>query len=135
MALGVGVLITERLSCAAVSDIEGVGQMRVDPEDSTIKDSLQGVPADQIVERIVEQVRRLELPNTPAYLGIGMPGIVSNGFVQDFPKLVQVKGINMLGSIAEAFRALFGNALQVAVFNDADVMAAGLAAKRGHLDR
>jgi glucokinase len=135
MALGIGVLITERLSCAAVSDTAIMGELQLDPQDSTIKDSLQGVPADQIVERIVEQVKRLQVPDTPAYLGIGMPGIVRNGYVQDSPNLVQFKGFNMQASLADALRPSFGTRLQVAVFNDADVMAAGLAAKRGHLDR
>jgi predicted NBD/HSP70 family sugar kinase len=135
MALGIGVLITERLSCAAVADHEIIGAMRVDPEDSTVKDSLQGVPAEQIIERIVNQVRGLQAPDTPAFIGVGMPGIVRNGYVQDSPNLVQFKGFNMQSAVADALRSLYGNLLQVAVFNDADVMAAGLAAKRGHLDR
>lgn len=135
MALGIGVLITERLSCAAVSDTAIIGELQLDPQDSTIKDSLQGVPAEQIVERIVEQVKKLQIPDTPVYLGVGMPGIVRNGYVQDSPNLVQFKGFNMQASLGEALRPAFGNRLHVAVFNDADVMAAGLAAKRGHLDR
>jgi predicted NBD/HSP70 family sugar kinase len=135
MTLGIGVLITERLACAAVSDNAVLGDVYVDPEDSSIKDSLQGVPAEQIVERMVEQVRRLDLPDTPTYIGVGMAGIVRNGYVQDSPNLLQFKGLHMQASIAEAFRPLFGTRLHVGVYNDADVMAAGLAAKRGHLDR
>ena len=135
MALGIGILITERLSCAAVEDTTVVGALRVDPEDITIKDSLQGVPAELVIERLVEQVRGLNIPDTPAYIGIGMPGIVRNGYVQDSPNLVQFKGLSMQAAVAEAFRPLWGNNLHVAVFNDADVMAAGIAAKRGHLDR
>lgn len=135
MALGIGILITERLSCALVEDNAVVGELRVDPEDNTIKDSLQGVPAEQIIERIVGEVQRLHPRESPAYIGAGMPGIVRNGFVQDSPNLVQFKGYNMQAAIAEAFRPVFGNMLQVAVFNDGDVMAAGIAAKRGHLDR
>ena len=135
MALGIGVLITERLSCAAVSDAAILGELKVDPRDSAIKDSLKGVPAEQIVERIVQHVRTLQVSDTPAYLGVGMPGIIRNGSVEDSPNLVQFKGFNMQAALAEAFRPLFGNRLHVAVFNDADVMAAGLAAKRGHLDR
>lgn len=135
MALGIGVLITERLACAAVSDTAIAGELHVDPQDSSIKDSLQGVPAEQIIERVVAQVQGLGLKESPAYIGIGMPGIVRNGYVQDSPNLVQFKGVNMQASVAEAFRPLFGNGLHVAIFNDADVMAAGLAAKRGHLDR
>lgn len=135
MTLGIGVLITERLACAAVSDNAVVGEVRVDPEDSSIKDSLQGVPAEQIVERVVEQVRRLNLADTPTHIGVGMPGIVRNGYVQDSPNLVQFKGLHMQAAVAEAFKPLFGTHLHVGVYNDADVMAAGLAAKRGHLDR
>lgn len=135
MALGIGILITERLSCAAVEDTTVVGDLRVDPEDITIKDSLQGVPAELVIERLVQQVRGLKVPDTPAYIGIGMPGIVRNGYVQDSPNLVQFKGLSMQAAVAEAFRPLWGNNLHVAVFNDADVMAAGIAAKRGHLDR
>ncbi|HZS55436.1 MAG TPA: ROK family protein [Bryobacteraceae bacterium] len=135
MALGIGVLITERLACAAVSDTDVAGLVCVDPEDSAIKDSLQGVPAEQIIERLVQQIRTLQLSDTPAYLGIGMPGIVRNGYVQDSPNLVQFKGFNMQASLSEALKPVFGSRLHVAVFNDADVMAAGIAAKRGHLDR
>jgi predicted NBD/HSP70 family sugar kinase len=64
-----------------------------------------------------------------------MPGIVRNGYVQDSPNLVQFKGFNMQASLGEALKPVFGSGLHVAVFNDADVMAAGIAAKRGHLDR
>jgi predicted NBD/HSP70 family sugar kinase len=135
MALGIGILITERLSCGVVEDNAIAGDLRVAPEDQSIKDSLQGLPAEQVIERIVEQVRRLNPSESPGYIGVGMPGIVRNGFVQDSPNLIQFKGFNMQGAIAEAFRPLFGNRLQVAVFNDGDVMAAGIAAKRGHLDR
>ena len=135
MALGVGILITERLSCAAVQDTKIAGELQIEPQDHTIKDSLQGVPAEQILERIVEQVRKLNLPEAPAYIGMGMPGIVRNGYVQDSPNLVQFKGLNMQAAIADSFKPIFGPNLHVAVFNDADVMAAGLAAGRGHLDR
>ncbi|HEX4748429.1 MAG TPA: ROK family protein [Bryobacteraceae bacterium] len=135
MALGIGILITEKLACAVVEDHAVVDGLRVEPEDQSIKDSLQGVPAEQIIERIVDQVGRLNPTESPAYIGVGMPGIVRNGFVQDSPNLVQFKGFNMQGAIAEAFRPRFGNQLQVGVFNDGDVMAAGIAAKRGHLDR
>ncbi len=62
MALGIGILVTERLSCAAVEDTTVVGEVRVDPQDPTIKDSLQGVPAEQIIERIADQVKQLQLP-------------------------------------------------------------------------
>lgn len=134
MAIGIGILITERIAVAAVSDHQIMGAVRVHPEDPSIADSLHGVPADLILERILEQLTALELGEKPTHIGIGLPGIVRNGIVEDSPNLVQFKGLNMASLAAEAFKPLFGE-IAVSIFNDADVMAAGVAARRGHLDR
>src|ERR1700761_6128528 len=95
MAHGIGILITERVAVAAVSGRAIVGAMHVHPEDKTVTDSLYGVPAEMIVQRIVEQVRQLDIKEAPSHIGMGMPGIVRNGFVEDSPNLVQFKGVNM----------------------------------------
>jgi len=134
MAYGIGVLITERISVAVVSDHAISGVLRVNPEDSSIKDSLRGLPPEVIVQRIVEEVRQLDLTKAPSHIGVGLPGIVRNGNIEDSPNLIQFKGTNMQALVSEAFRATFGK-LPISIFNDADVMAAGIAATRGHLDR
>jgi predicted NBD/HSP70 family sugar kinase len=134
MAYGIGILITERMAVAAVSGNAVLGSMRVDPEDSSIKDSLRGVPAEIIVQRIVGQVEQLELAGSPSHIGLGMPGIVRHGVVEDSPNLIQFKGVRMQELVAEAFAPRFGR-VPVSIFNDADVMAAGIAAIHGHLDR
>ncbi len=134
MAYGIGILITERISVALVADNAISGALRFDPDDSTIKDTLYGVPAETIVGRMVEQVKLLDVKETPSHIGLGMPGILRNGVVEDSPNLVQFKGLNMETLVGEAFSSLFGK-VPVSVGNDADVMAAGMAAKRGHLDR
>jgi predicted NBD/HSP70 family sugar kinase len=134
MAYGIGILITERMAVAAVSGNAVLGSLRVDPEDSSIKDSLRGVPAEAIVQRIARQVQQLELSGSPSHIGLGMPGIVRNGVIEDSPNLVQFKGVQMQDLVTDAFAPLFGK-LPVSIFNDADVMAAGIAATRGHLDR
>ncbi len=133
MAHGIGVLITERIAVGAISDHELTGSLCVHPEDEAITDSLYGLPAENIVQIILEQIKRLKI-KTPSYIGVGMPGIVRNGIVEDSPNLFQFKGINMQSLIGDACTGLFGK-VPVAIFNDADVMAAGIAAKRGHLDR
>ena len=134
MAHGIGILITERVAVAAVSGRAIVGAMHVHPEDKTVTDSLYGVPAEMIVQRIVEQVRQLDIKEAPSHIGMGMPGIVRNGFVEDSPNLVQFKGVNMQEVVTQAFAQLFGS-VPVAIFNDADAMAAGVAAVHDHLDR
>ena len=55
-------------------------------------------------------------------------------FIEDSPNLRQLKGAHMQDLIAEALHD-GGITAPVYVFNDADVLAAGLAATHGHLDR
>jgi predicted NBD/HSP70 family sugar kinase len=134
MSHGIGVLITERIAVAEVSDHAISGSLRADPEDSAITDTLRGVPAEIIVRRIAALAKKLALAEPPAYIGLGMPGIVRNGSIEDSPNLVQFKGVNMQNLVSDAIRPLFGK-VPVSIFNDADAMAAGIAAVYGHLDR
>jgi glucokinase len=136
MALGIGILITERISVAAVENHTVVGTLKTYPKngDNGGPDALRGTPAEVVLQWIAELVQQLDLPGKPEFAGIGMPGIVRNGFVEDSPNLVQFKGLNMQALAAEAFQRTLGP-IPVSVFNDADVMAAGIAATRGHLDR
>ncbi len=134
MSEGIGILITERIAVATVSDNAISGSLCVDPEDTSITDMLYGMPAEMIVQRIALLVRQLGRTDPPPYIGLGMPGIVRGGVVEDSPNLVQFKGVNIQALVAEAFAPLFGR-VPISIFNDADVMAAGIAATRGHLDR
>jgi glucokinase len=134
MAQGIGIVITERIAVAVVSGNSIIGSLRVHPDDGAITDSLRGVPAETIIQRIVEQVQQLGVEGRLAHVGVGMPGILRNGIVEDSPNLVQFKGLNMRELMGNAFAAQFGK-VPVSVFNDADAMAAGIAATRGHLDR
>jgi glucokinase len=134
MGKGIGIVISERIVLAAVVDNAISGQLRVSPEDREIADSLHGVPPDLIMQRIADEVQALGLSEPPTYIGLGMPGIVRNGAVEDSPNLIQFKGLNMQELVSAAFAPTFGK-IPVSVFNDADVMAAGIAATHGHLDR
>jgi len=134
MAHGIGIVITERIAVAAVSENAIVGRLHTNPEDHTISDSLLGVPAENIAQRIVAMLEQLNLPEPPSHIGVGMPGIVRNGIIEDSPNLVQFKGIHMRELVAGVVAGKLGK-VPVYIFNDADVMAAGVAAVRGHLDR
>ncbi len=134
MAHSIGIVITERIAVGAVSNNTLSGPLRLSPDDRDVTDSLLGVPADIIVERIVEEIQQLAVKEAPSHIGLGMPGIVRHGIVEDSPNLVQFKGVHMKELLAAAIAPIFGR-VPVAIFNDADVMAAGMAASRGHLDR
>jgi predicted NBD/HSP70 family sugar kinase len=59
---------------------------------------------------------------------------VRNGVVEDSPNLQQIKGVRLADALGEALLAQ-GISTPVHVLNDADAVAAGLAASGGHLDR
>jgi glucokinase len=134
MAHGIGIVIAERIAMAAVSGHAISGSLRLHPEDDSISDSLRGLPAEVIIQRLAEHVRELGLTEPPTHVGVGIPGIVGNGVVEDSPNLLQFKGLNVQELVAAAFAPIFGR-VAVSIFNDADAMAAGIAATQGHLDR
>lgn len=134
MAHGIGILISERIALAAVSGDAISGALRLHPDSDSISDSLRGLPAEMIIQRLVEQVQQLGLSEPPSHVGLGMPGIIQGGIVEDSPNLVQFKGLNIQDLVTNALAPVFGR-VPVSIFNDADVMAAGIAAKHGHLDR
>jgi glucokinase len=135
MAHSVGIVITERITVGSVSGNALAGPLRLSPENLSIADSLMGVPAENIIRRIVAEIEQLHLQDAPSHVGLGLPGIVRRGVVEDSPNLVQFKGLHVKKLLTEALEPLFGAKVPVAVFNDADVMAAGVAATRGHLDK
>ncbi|MBV8709876.1 MAG: ROK family protein [Acidobacteriaceae bacterium] len=134
MAHGIGISVTERLAAAVIVDYTVTGNLVVEPDDGGGTNSLIGVPADTIVQRIAALLERLEIKQAPTHVGLALPGIIRNGVVEDSPNLVQFKGLNMQASLAEALSSRFGK-LAVSVTNDANAMAAGMAAGRGYLDR
>ncbi len=134
MAHDIGIVITDRITVGAVSGNALVGSLRAYPEEASISNSLYGVPAERLIQRIVDLVQQLGISEPPSCIGLGMPGIVRNGVIEDSPNLVQFKGVHMQNLVTDAFGRIFGNP-RVSIFNDADVMAAGIAALRGHLDR
>src|SRR5689334_4068390 len=133
MASGIGVLVSVRIAAALVDGHKIVGAFQSFPSGDFAPDALLGMPADLIVEKIVN-VTRPFLSETRAPIGVGFPGIVKNGVIEDSPNLVQLKGQQMQTLLEAAFRGLVSDP-SVSLFNDADVVAAGLAAKRGQLDR
>jgi glucokinase len=134
MASAIGILVAERIAAALVVDHQVSGKRQLFPEDEDISDALQGLPAEIIVERIIEQVKPLLSGQTPDAIGVGFPGIVRNGAIEDSPNLVQLKGQAMQALLTSAL-ASSAASVPVAIFNDADIVAAGMAATRGHLDR
>lgn len=134
MSKTIGVLAVEHIAAGLVENNQLAGALQIFPERDQHSNPLIEMPADQIVQRIAEQIVRAAQGQQIAAIGVGFPGIIRNGLVEDSPNLHQVKGMNLAESLTAALRP---HNLQapVHVFNDADVMAAGIAATRDQLDR
>ncbi|HVW86972.1 MAG TPA: ROK family protein, partial [Bryobacteraceae bacterium] len=94
------------------------------------------MPVDAIAETMAQTICELcdEHGARPALAGVGFPGIIRNGVVEDSPNLKQAKGAKMAEMLSAALSA-HGLNMAVSLYNDADVMAAGMAATRGQLEK
>jgi predicted NBD/HSP70 family sugar kinase len=120
----------------AVGLVEGhkvLGPPSIFPEKVQSLDPLQSMPAEGIVDCIRRQVEKVADGEKIEVIGIGFPGIIRDGVVEDSPNFHQAKGFALQAALSAA---LTGKAagVRVRLFNDADVMAAGIAATQGKLN-
>ncbi len=138
MSKAVGVLAAEHIASGLVESNQTAaqiaGKMHVFPDRDTHDNPLIEMPAEEIVQHIVEQIRLARQDENVSAAGLGFPGIIRDGVIEDSPNLQQMKGQDLGGSISSALAQMNLN-LHVQILNDADAMAAGIAATRGQLDR
>jgi glucokinase len=130
----VGVLVMEHIAVGLVEAHKVHGALNVYPEKSQTLDPLQSMPAEGIVECIRQQIEKAAAGEKIEAIGIGFPGIIRNGVVEDSPNLHQAKGFALQAALSSALTGKLAGT-QVRLFNDADVMAAGIAATRGKLNK
>jgi len=119
----------------AVGLVEGhkvLGPPDIFPEKVESLDPLQSMPVEGIVDCIRRQVEKVAGGEKIEAIGIGFPGIIRNGVIEDSPNLHQAKGFPLQAALSSALSGKATGA-QVRLFNDADVMAAGIAAAQGKL--
>jgi glucokinase len=132
-----GVLAAERIVAGLVVD----GQMDAGvrhfppPEDSDA--ALTSMPADAVVSVICEQIRALCQARgievgALSGIGVGFPGIIKDGVVEESPNLLQMKGCCLNGAIRSGLEI---HSAPVVISNDADALAAGIASIHGHLEK
>ncbi len=134
MGRGIGVHVSERIVAGIVDENRLVGKVSSFPADPAIADALVGLPAEVIAQQVAAAIRQLEGCKGIEYLGIGFPGIIRKNIIEDSPNLQQLKGSFMGVLLQDALGQDFKE-VPIVCFNDADIVAAGLAASRNHLDR
>lgn len=140
----IGVVAAAEIAVGLVKDHELVSAVRTFPpreqrelgDDDEEAGGVHGMPMESIAETIALMIRDVSKEHgaSPAGVGIGFPGIIRDGVIEDSPNLKQAKGARLAAMVTSALESL-RFPLPVSLFNSADVMAAGLAATRGHLEK
>ena len=152
----VGLTLSKRIIAGLVDENGVAGELRGYPfEAEDTDDALMEMPREALIQAMCEQivavVRGLPSDGSEGIglvrdgsapgagresaidaVGVALPGIVRNGVVDDAPNLPQLKGVRAAQEIGEMLKA-HGIDVPITVINDADAVAAGLAASQGKL--
>ena len=130
MPKSVGVLVMEHIAVGLVDNNKLAGPLSIYPEKGTSLDALQSMPAENIGDCIRQQIDAVAKGQKIHSIGLGFPGVIRDGIIEDSPNLHQAKGFNLQAALSAR-----GLSAPVRVFNDADAMAAGIAATRDKLHK
>ena len=142
MTTAIGVVITDHIVSGRLDDRQVTGKLlrypcHPEPKDEPeVPDALAAIPNGELVEIIAGHIETLAgSGKTPAgAIGVAVPGIVRSGVVEESPNLPQIKGMRLAHTLTQAL-AGHGITAPVYIANDADAIAAGVAATHGRLDK
>ena len=136
MTTAIGVVMTEHIVAGRLADLRLVGNLLRYPSETDELDALIAIPGSELVELLANQIATLAATETVPVdaIGVAVPGIVRHGVVEDSPNLSQVKGMRLAEELTRVLAAR-GITAPVHVANDADAIAAGVAATRGQLNK
>ena len=130
----IGIMIAERIAAGLVEDGRIRDAIRFFPEGEARPDYLLELPAEEIVQQLHRLVELARQGEEIAAVGIGLPGIIRDGAIEEAVSLPQIKGQNLSVAL-EFLLSQAGPRIPVHALNDTDAIAAGLAAIHGKLDQ
>jgi predicted NBD/HSP70 family sugar kinase len=136
MATAIGIAITDHIVAGRLEEQQLAGKVLRYPEDPETADPLTAIPARELVHMLAAQIQELAGQGSAPVdaIGVAVPGIVRHGVVEDSPNLTQIKGMRLAeelgGEVAER-----GIKAPVYVVNDADAIAASVAATHGRFNK
>ena len=146
MTTAIGVVITDHIAAARLEELRLAGKVLRYPGDPDQVEALEAIPDSELVELLAEQIKsladgqagadradRIDADRIDA-IGVAVPGFVRSGVIEESPNLPQMKGIRLADELTAALKER-GVAAAVHIANDADAIAAGVAATRGRLDK
>lgn len=136
MATAIGVVMTSYIVAGRLENLRLTGKPLRYPNNPDEHDALGAIPASELAEMLAEHIAKLvnEQAGAVDAIGVAVPGIIRSGVVEDSPNLPQIKGMRMAEDLARVLQARLITA-PVYVGNDADAIAAGVAATHGQMNK
>jgi glucokinase len=136
MTNAIGIVITDHIVAGRLEDHRLTAKPLRFPADPADPDALAALPPSEFVEILAGQIASLAKadPRPLDAIGVAIPGIVRNGVVEDSPNLTQIKGMRLAEELSKELAA-YAIAAPVHIANDADAIAAGVAATHGRLEK
>jgi predicted NBD/HSP70 family sugar kinase len=136
MTNAIGIVITDHIVAGRLVDHRLAGKPLRFPADAAEPDALAALPPSELIEILAGQIDFLVMadPRPLDAIGVAVPGIVRHGVVEDSPNLTQMKGMRLAADLTEKLATRGINA-PVYAANDADAIAAGVAATHGRLEK
>ena len=136
MTTAIGIVMTDRIVAGTLLDHRLVGTPLRYPADTCEPDDLSAIPSSELVEILAGHIASLAGASGTAVdaIGVAVPGIVSRGAIEDSPNLPQLKGATLAADLSREL-ASRGIVAPVHIANDADAIAAGVAAIHGRMEK
>ena len=136
MTTAIGIDITDHIVAGRIEDQRITGKLLRYPDSADDIDALTAIPGSELLEMMAVQIGTLirETAGTVEAIGVAAPGIIRHGVVEDSPNLSQIKGMRLAEELANVLSKR-GIDAPVHIANDADAIAAGVAAIRGQLNK
>jgi len=136
MTTAIGIVITDHIVAGRLEDQTLTGKLLRYPEGPDTDFALIAIPHGELVEILAGMAETLA--NSKAggadAIGVAIPGIVRHGVVEDSPNLPQTKGLRLAEELGKALGGR-GISTPVYVINDADAIAASIAATHGRFNK
>jgi glucokinase len=134
MTIAIGVVVTEHIVAGRLQDQRIAGKLLRYPDNADEVDALASLPGGEIVQTLADSIAALSAEGAVDAIGVAVPGVIRHGVVEDSPNLTQIKGMRMAEELTRVLSAR-GISAPVHIANDADAIAAGVAATRGQLNK
>jgi predicted NBD/HSP70 family sugar kinase len=140
MTTAIGVVMTSRIVTGRLEDQRLTGKLLHYPSGPEAANELDAIPGSDLVEILAEHIGAFVGATAGGgagkvdAIGVAVPGIVRSGVIEESPNLKQLKGMRLAEELGKALAGR-GIAAPVHIANDADAIAAGVAATRGRLDK